>query len=114
MEINGATVEVAKCSHAGCVAEPTVEEIRRAVYRAQNVRTCPQWRCGYCGEPIKAKSYRVYHDTEGWSAMETEIEPAVSLRIQPQNAGEVLDHNGLHLRCVEKALPFVNGLAQKR
>lgn len=114
MVINGVSVEVNKCAHDGCHAEPSEEDLRRAVAKAQRIRECPQWRCAYCGEPIKAKSYRVYHDTHGWSALETEIEPAVSLRIQPQNDREILEHNGLHLRCVEKALPFVNGLAQRR
>lgn len=112
MEINGVTVEVAKCEHAGCLMEPTTEEVRNAVARAQDIRACPQWRCAYCGEPVKAKSYRIYHGTDGWSAMEMEIEAAISLRVQPQNAPEVTAHNGLHLRCVEKALPYLNGLAQ--
>jgi hypothetical protein len=113
MEINGATVEVSKCPHPGCTAEPTMEEIRRAVYRAQNHRTNPSWRCAYCGEPIKATSYGVYHDSEGWIAGETKVEPSVGLNILPQHRGAITENNGLHLRCVEKALPFVNGLAQK-
>ena len=114
LEINGATVEIEKCSHAGCKAgPPTMEEIRRAVYRSQNIRTCAKWRCAYCGEPVKAKSYLVCHDADAWVAWEKEVEPAVSLRIQPQNDREVSEHNGLHLRCVPKALPFVNGLALK-
>lgn len=114
MEINGVTVEVAKCEHDGCVAEPTGEDIRIAVSRAQEVRSSPQWRCAYCGEPVKAKSYRIHHRTGGWNAIETEVEPAISLRVQPQNAPEIPSHNGLHLRCVEKALPYLHGLTQNR
>ncbi len=114
MVINGVPVTVNKCNHAGCHAEPSEEDLRRAVTKAQTNRECPQYRCAYCGDPVKATAYSVYHDSDGWGAMETEIEPAISLRVQPQHAPEVFEHNGLHLRCVEKALPFVNGLAQKR
>ncbi len=110
MIVNGVRVEVMKCVHDGCHLEPTQDDIQRAVKKAQQIRECPQWRCAYCGQSVKATAYRVYHDTQGWSAMEQEVEPAVSLRVQPQNAPEVCDHNGLHLRCVVNALPFVNGL----
>ena len=114
MVINGVSVEVNKCSHDGCHAEPSETDLKRAVAAAQQIRECPQWRCAYCGKPVKATAYRVYHDSQGWVATEATVEPAVSLRIQPQNDHEVFEHNGLHLNCVEKALPFVNGLAQKR
>lgn len=110
MLVNGVQVEVIKCAHDGCHAEPSAEDLRRAVTKAQQIRECPQWRCSFCGEPVKAEGYRVYHDQDGWVASENKIEPAISLRIQPQNDHEVFEHNGLHLRCVAKALPFVNGL----
>jgi hypothetical protein len=114
MIINGVQVEVSKCSHDGCHAEPSEADLKRAVASAQSLRECPQWRCAYCGKSVKATAYRVYHDSSGWVAMEMGIEPAISMRILPQNAPEVCDYNGLHLECVKKALPFVNGLAQKR
>ena len=114
MVINGVQVEVSKCSHDGCHAEPSSEDLRRAVSKAQKNRECPGYRCAFCGTPVRAIAYKVYHDQEGWVAMETEVEPAVSLRIQPQNDHEVYEHNGLHLRCIDEALPYVNGLAQKR
>jgi hypothetical protein len=114
MIVNGVQVEVMKCHHDGCRAEPTEADIKRAVTSAQQIRECPQWRCAHCGKPVKATGYKVYHDSQGWAAMENGIEPAISMRILPQNAPEVYEYNGLHLECVKKALPFVNGLAQKR
>jgi hypothetical protein len=111
IQVDGVSVKVDDCSH--CKQKPSDDEVRVTVQKAQKMRACPQYRCGYCGETVKATAYRIYHDESGWNAMELEIEPAVSLRVQPQNAHEVYEHNGLHLRCVAKALPYLNGLAQK-
>lgn len=114
MIVNGVQVEVAKCHHEGCHAEPSEADIKRAVAAAQQIRECPQWRCAYCGKTVKATAYKVYHDSQGWAAMENGVEPAISLRILPQNGPEVCDYNGLHLECAKKALPFVNGAIDPR
>jgi len=111
IQVDGVSVNVSDCSH--CEQKPSDDEVRMAVKKAQKMRACPQFRCGYCGETVKATVYHVSHNESGWNASESEIEPSVSLRVQPQNAHEVYEHNGLHLRCVEKALPYLNGLAQK-
>lgn len=89
MIVNGVSVEVEKCSHAGCHVEPTEEDIQRAVNEAQQIKECSQWCCAYCGKSVNTISYKVYHYDQGWVAMERETEPSVSLRIQPQNDCEV-------------------------
>ncbi len=112
MEVEGVRVKVEDCGH--CKAVPTPEEARDAVRRAKEHRACEQFRCAFCGETVKAVAYNLSHSGDGWRAFEQEIEPSISLRVQPQNDREVVDHNGLHLRCVKKALPYLNGLVQKR
>jgi len=82
--ICGVKVTIEECAH--CKASPSDVDIKRAVEKAQQMRECPQRSCAYCGKPVKALSYNVHHDQHGWVAWENDIEPAISLFINPQNA----------------------------
>lgn len=107
IEIDGVPLGAAQCNH--CKLTPTREEAQEALRKAQEYRAGARFRCAGCGEPIKALSYDLVHNEDGWVAQEKEMEPAISLRIQPQNDREVHENNGLHLRCAKKALPYSNG-----
>lgn len=106
-EVHGVRVKIEACGH--CQATPTQEEIEAAVKRAQEIRSCGRHRCAWCGETIKAVQFSIHHDGHKWTAWEAVIEPAVSLRVQPQDRMELVEHNRVHLGCVEKALPHLNG-----
>lgn len=113
MKVRDVEVVVKVCDH--CKNEPTGADVELAVRRAQEHRACPQFRCAYCGETIKATKYSIHHDSSGWSASEAEIEPALSInQISPQNAPSICHNNGLHLRCVERSMPFINGFDLQR
>lgn len=100
---------VGGCGH--CSKDPSDEEAVVAVRRAEEFRKCAKLNCSFCGESIRCMSYRIRHDSEGFIASEVKIEPAIGLRFD----GEVriYDYNGLHLRCVRKALPFIRGFDVK-
>lgn len=107
-QVNGVTVAVQRCDHCG--KEPTEREVSSAVRMAQKQRECSQWRCAYCGKPIKATKYTVQHYSEGWLACETQIEPSLTIdRMYGPGGPPIHDHNGLHQECALKAMPFING-----
>lgn len=109
VEVKDVKVLVKSCEH--CKHEPTHEDVVLAVRRAQEHRACPQYRCAYCGETIRAVKYRMWHDSSGWKATEEEIESCLSInQIHVSDGPPIHQNNGLHLRCVTKAMPFINGL----
>lgn len=98
------------CDHCG--KEPTEEDVVRAVQKAHTARCSGQFRCAFCGEGIVASSYEMYHGRDGWNALEKDVEPAISMEILPQKGPRICGFNGLHERCIPKALPYVNGLGK--
>ena len=102
-------VLVSGCEHCG--RQPDNEEALVAVRRAQEHRKCARMNCSFCGEPVRCVSYRVRHDSEGYVAHEVKIEP--SIRFNFEVSARVYEYNGLHLRCVNKALPFIKGFNEK-
>lgn len=101
-------VDAQACDHCG--KEPSEQDVVQAVERMQASRSQGQCRCSYCGDEIKASSYRLYHERDGWRALEEEVEPAISVDILPPNSPRIKAFNGLHQRCIPKALPYGNGL----
>lgn len=106
--VEGVTVDIRTCGH--CDRNPTREEIVASVKRAQANRACPQFHCAYCGKTVKATRYSMYHDSQGWSAHEKTIEPSITInQIHTHEGPPIHHHNGLHLECVSKSMPFLNG-----
>lgn len=113
IEVENVEVSVKPCDH--CKHEPIHEDVVSAVKRAQEHRACPQYRCVYCGETIRAVKYKLWHDSSGWIASEQEIESCLSMsQIHLSDGPPIHQNNGLHLRCVIKAMPFFNGLTAQK
>ncbi len=108
LELDGVAVDLKTCDH--CLRNPSTEEVEEALRRAQEERNSPRCRCAYCGKPIKVVRYSIQHYSGKWSACEVEVEPALSInQIYPQNGPPICDNNALHLGCVLKSMPFING-----
>ncbi len=108
IEVEGVKVDFQACDH--CRQEPTRKDVVAAVRRSQEERKRPRWCCAYCGKSIKATKYSVRHDGGIWSACEAETEPVVSInQMHVSNAPPIYDHNSLHLGCVLKSMPYING-----
>jgi hypothetical protein len=111
-QVDSIPVEVKDCDH--CKQRPSDDEVRAAVRKSMEMRSQPRFRCGHCGEAIRVTSYRMYHSAEGWAAAEQEVEQSISIDIQLRDGPTIFAQNGLHLRCVAKALPYANGLLRGR
>lgn len=111
MNIGGVELKVTAVACDHCGKEPSEPEVVHAIQNAQASRSRGgQSRCAFCGDGIKASAYELYHDRDGWHALEKDVEPAISLEVLPQVGGRIKAFNGLHQRCIPKALPYGNGL----